>query len=171
MTYKTWGEVAEVWGWYRINGWFDEDERSLETGQFDIIEMARMDRECREKLEGVSFLMKMTNSEFYCTQCGNQGIPVWRKQNQQRESGHLKKLFCLHCQKETNHVEVRHGGSYQYSDFCKEFKYGNFTEDGQRKMTYRQFCASLRNRGVDDDDTKDKHKTSMVQVQSLSSEI
>lgn len=46
-------------------------------------------------------------SSFYCTECGNKGIPVIRKKGQLRKSGHLKKLYCLHCRKETNHVEIK----------------------------------------------------------------
>ncbi len=39
----------------------------------------------------------MTVSDFYCTKCGRKGIPIARKQGQQREPGHLKKLYCLAC--------------------------------------------------------------------------
>ena len=35
--------------------------------------------------------------EFYCTQCGERGIPVHRKYGQFREVGHLKKLYCKAC--------------------------------------------------------------------------
>ena len=65
-------------------------------------------------------------SEFYCTCCGKKGIPIARKPGQQREPGHLKKLFCLNCQEETNHVEIRPFGQYQYSDFKEEYDLGRF---------------------------------------------
>ena len=48
----------------------------------------------------------ITLSDFYCTKCGMKGIPVFRTIGQEREPGHLKKLFCLHCQEETNMAEV-----------------------------------------------------------------
>lgn len=48
-----------------------------------------------------------TISDFYCVECGNKGIPIGRRQDQQRERDHLKKIYCLHCQEETNHVEAR----------------------------------------------------------------
>ena len=75
---------------------------------------------------GGSFL-----SEFYCVECGRKGIPILRRPSQQREAGHLKKLFCLNCQKETNHAEVRPFGSYRYEDFIEEFKKGRFV-NGKR---------------------------------------
>lgn len=60
-------------------------------------------------------------SDFYCTYCGQRGIPLARKYGKAREPGHLKKLYCLHCKAETNHVEIRPYGKYTYEDFYKEF--------------------------------------------------
>ncbi len=54
-----------------------------------------------------------TISTFKCTVCGKEGIPISRKQSNQRESGHLKKIYCVHCKKETNHVEIR---EFDYTD-------------------------------------------------------
>lgn len=76
---------------------------------------------------------KMSQSRFFCTQCGKEGIPVQRKQGQMREAGHLKKLYCLFCGVETNHAEVREIGGYTYEDFQEEFNMGRFKEDGTRE--------------------------------------
>ena len=82
---------------------------------------------------------KLNNiSDFYCTKCGHKGIPVWRKNGQEREAGHLKKMFCLYCQEEENMVEVRQGGKYTLEDFWVEFTGGNFV-NGERQMPYKQF--------------------------------
>ena len=43
-------------------------------------------------------------SEFYCTKCGNRGIPIMRRKGAEREAGHLKRIFFLKCQKEWNHA-------------------------------------------------------------------
>lgn len=48
-----------------------------------------------------------TINTFVCSKCGKKGIPISRKQSKQRESGHLKKLYCVHCREETNHIEIR----------------------------------------------------------------
>lgn len=72
-----------------------------------------------------------TTSEFYCTYCGKRGIPIARKAGQQREPGHLKRLFCLTCQKVTNHAEIRPFGNYTLDDFNEEFELGRFV-DGQK---------------------------------------
>ena len=84
-------------------------------------------------------------SQFYCTQCGNEGTPVWRRKGAEREAGHLKKLFCLTCQKEQNHVECKPFTKYTYEDFITEFEYGNFTPEGQRKQTYGELRGLIHN--------------------------
>jgi hypothetical protein len=81
-------------------------------------------------------------SDFYCTYCGNKGIPILRT-NKAREPGHLKKMFCLYCQKENNMVEIKQNGKYTLEDFLLEFQNGNF-ENGERKLPYKQFISELR---------------------------
>ena len=84
-------------------------------------------------------------SDFFCTQCGGRGIPVWRKQSKAREAGHLKKLYCLNCGEETNHIEIRPFGGYTYEDFLVERNYGNFNADGTRKMSYGELRSKIHN--------------------------
>ena len=85
----------------------------------------------------------MQLSDFYCSQCGTKGLPVWRKGGAAREKGHLKKLFCLKCQKETNHIECNN--NYTSEDFYFEFNNNNFDEDGKRRMTYKQLRSVMEN--------------------------
>lgn len=75
---------------------------------------------------------KLYISDFYCTQCGNKGLPVMRRKGKDREPGHLKNLYCIYCKKEVNHAEVRPGGNYTLDDFREEFNLGIFVE-GKRK--------------------------------------
>lgn len=86
---------------------------------------------------------KTTTSEFYCTKCGERGIPIARKIGKQREAGHLKKIYCIKCKESVNFAEVRPFGEYNYEDFLLEFKYGNFDQDGNRKLPYKQFISTL----------------------------
>lgn len=99
------------------------------------------------KKGGVIFV-RQTNcvlSEFYCTQCGTKAIPVWRRKGREREAGHLKRLFCLTCNKECNCVEVKPFSKYNYENFCEEYEYGNFTENGERKFTYGKLKEMINN--------------------------
>ena len=92
---------------------------------------------------------KFNISKMYCTQCGQEGVSICRRPNQSREPGHLKKLYCIHCKKEINHVEIRSIFSdYNYEDFQLEMKYNNFNSDGNRKEPYRIFRGNLKRKGV-----------------------
>ena len=84
----------------------------------------------RNKRTPVTF----TISEFYCTKCGNKGVPIPRKASRHRERGHLKKLFCLHCKDNTNHVEIR-PFDYDKDEFLKDFKDGKFKEELVNEQT------------------------------------
>lgn len=93
--------------------------------------------------------MLITFSDMYCTCCGHRGISIPRNGNKFREPGHLKKLYCIHCGTEKNHVEIRPiYGHYNYEDFKLEMKYGNFDSEGNRKEPYRIFKNGLKKRGV-----------------------
>lgn len=47
-----------------------------------------------------------TISEMYCKEC-NSIATVPRKKNKQREKGHVKDLWCIHCKAITKHTERR----------------------------------------------------------------
>ena len=69
----------------------------------------------------------METHEFYCTCCGNRGIPIARNTASQRGRGHLKKLYCIYCKKEVNHYEC-----YNQKDvekFKRKFENGDFIEE------------------------------------------
>lgn len=82
-------------------------------------------------------------SDFYCTCCGNKNIPIARKLGHAREPGHLKKLYCLYCNKETNMAEIKPNGKYTLDDFWIEFNYHNFDENGNRKEPYKKFIQEV----------------------------
>lgn len=92
-------------------------------------------------------MAKMTTSDFYCVKCGTKGIPIARKNGQQREPGHLKRLFCLKCQMEINHAEVKQFGGYTLKEFNAEKDFGNFDDNGNRIMPYKQFIGELKQEG------------------------
>ena len=94
-------------------------------------------------------IKKMIMSNFYCTQCGNKGFSIWRKKGGEREVGHLKKIFCLHCQKETNFCEIKpFAQKYTYDDFLLEFNHGNFDKEGNRIQSFKQFKQQLRKENI-----------------------
>jgi hypothetical protein len=66
-----------------------------------------------------------TEHSFYCINCGNKGIPLQRPRGFRHEEMHRKKLYCIHCKQEVNHVECK------TFDEVEEFRY-NF-ENGVYK--------------------------------------
>ena len=89
------------------------------------------------------------SSDFYCTKCGKKTIPLARKVCMTREKGHLKKLYCYHCKREVNCVEVRGFGEYTIEDFRFEFDNKNFDETGNRVLSYGEFRAKMYDAGHD----------------------
>lgn len=87
----------------------------------------------------------ITDNEFYCCICGNKGIPIPRRKGAEREAGHLKKLFCLTCQRETNHCECRPWDGYTREDFWTEYYNGNFDKNGNRIRTYGELRRMINN--------------------------
>lgn len=89
--------------------------------------------------------VSIVTNDFYCVKCGGKGIPLPRRKGAEREAGHLKRLYCLSCQKEWNHVECRVFSHYTYDDFQVEMQYNNFDDEGNRKMTYGELKGRIHN--------------------------
>ena len=88
--------------------------------------------------------------EFYCCICGNRGLPIVRRKGAERESGHLKKLFCLTCNKETNHAECVPNTKYDKTDFWTEYYNNNFDKDGNRIRPYNELRRMINNGEIED---------------------
>ena len=87
-------------------------------------------------------MAKMKTSNFYCTKCGKQNIPIQRNDGREREGGHLKALWCLFCNERVNAVEIKEmDTNYTYNDFLNEFNLHNFDEEGNRKKSLKDFKA------------------------------
>ena len=83
--------------------------------------------------------VKTEESDFYCTKCGQFTYSIRRLKGQEREPGHLKRLWCPFCNEEHNCVEVRSSAyGYTKKDFDLEFAMGNFDKDGNRKRTFKE---------------------------------
>ena len=93
--------------------------------------------------------MKMIkDNEFYCVKCGNKGMNIIRIAGKERESGHLKKIWCFKCKEETNHVECKDFTHYTEEDFFFEFENNNFDKNGKRILPYGLFRDKMNKEGV-----------------------
>ena len=53
----------------------------------------------------------------------------------------MKKLFCLNCNKEVNHVEVVEHSKYNKAVFIDEYKSGNFDKLGNRVIPLKEWMG------------------------------
>ena len=100
--------------------------------------------------------------EFYCTRCGNKGISVVRDKKRSREKGHLKKLYCLTCKEEVNHVECSMALGYTYETFFDEYVSGNFAEDGTRVLPFKEW---MHNRKIAESSESDNEVEDEIDVE------
>ena len=78
--------------------------------------------------------MKYDVHDFYCLKCGKKGIPLSRKHGFQHERFHRKKLYCIFCGEEVNHIECK---SYEDVEIFKEnFEKGVYQDEAQDSLSY-----------------------------------
>lgn len=70
--------------------------------------------------------------DFYCINCGNKGIPVARCKGQLRGKSHLKKLYCINCHCEVNHIEIRTPDELE--KFKGDFKNGCYKKQAEESI-------------------------------------
>lgn len=75
-----------------------------------------------------------TEHSFYCLKCGNKGIPIMRSEAKRKESFHRKKLYCLYCKQEVNHIEC--ATSLDVEEFQKNFKKGVYADEAQASISF-----------------------------------
>ena len=68
-----------------------------------------------------------TEHSFYCINCGRRGIPVQRRDSHNHSKHHRKKLWCIYCGREFNHIECR--TDEEVREFREQFEAGVFKEE------------------------------------------
>lgn len=79
-------------------------------------------------------MLRYEVSEFYCMNCGNKGVPCLRRQDHRREAFHRKKLYCVFCKQETQHIEVKN--LEEACEFKAAFSEGRFKKENQESLEY-----------------------------------
>lgn len=77
---------------------------------------------------------KIEQHEFYCINCGKQGIPIWRKTGHMREKNHRKRLYCTNCRIAINHVEIV--TEDEAEQFKKDFADGKYKTEAAEQLVY-----------------------------------
>ena len=77
--------------------------------------------------------------EFYCINCGNKGIGLMRRQSFKHKSMHRKKLYCIHCKTEVNHVECKN--FEEVETFKENFAKGMYVDESKESISFvRNSC-------------------------------
>ena len=71
---------------------------------------------------------------FFCIKCGQEGIPIMRKQRHQRATFHRKKLYCPHCKLEINHIECK--TQEDVEAFREDFENGVYTDEVEESLAH-----------------------------------
>ena len=69
---------------------------------------------------------------FFCIQCGNEGIPIFRNQGHKHSRFHRKKLYCPHCKCEINHIECQ--TDEDVYEFKMKFEEGAFIDEVEESL-------------------------------------
>lgn len=72
--------------------------------------------------------------DFYCINCGNKGIGLMRKQGFQHEKMHRKKLYCMFCKKEVNHIECK--SMEDVEEFRLNFENGVYADEAEESVAH-----------------------------------
>lgn len=71
---------------------------------------------------------------FYCINCGHKGIPLQRRESHKHSKFHMKKLYCIYCGEEVNHIECR--TMEEVEKFKSNFSKGVYKNDAKNSLAY-----------------------------------
>ena len=79
-------------------------------------------------------MKQMDEHDFYCMKCGNKGIPLSRSHGHQHERFHRKKLYCINCHEEVNHIECKNQADVD--EFKENFANGVYIDEAEESISF-----------------------------------
>ena len=79
-------------------------------------------------------MSKYYSNTFWCINCGQETMPLMRKQGQGRNKFHRKRLYCYHCKIDINCVECR--SEIEIQEFKQDYQLGNFKAEAKESMKH-----------------------------------
>ena len=76
----------------------------------------------------------MALHDFYCINCGNKGIGLMRNQGFKHQGMHRKKLYCVFCKQEVNHVECK--TLDEIEEFRINFENGVYKDEAEESLHF-----------------------------------
>ena len=71
---------------------------------------------------------------FFCLACGEEGIPLARRQGHQYGKFHRKDLYCYHCRQDCNHIECK--TDEDVFEFKTNFENGVYKDEAEESLSY-----------------------------------
>ena len=78
----------------------------------------------------------------YCINCGKKGMPLSLNTCKQKEKFHRKKLYCLNCKTEVNHIECRN--QEEIETFKMNFALGLYKEEAAESLGFTEGITNGR---------------------------
>lgn len=75
-----------------------------------------------------------TVNDFYCINCGNKGLPIQRNKGFQHAKMHRKKLYCIYCKAEVNHIECKN--FEEVEEFKENFANGVYKDEAEESVSH-----------------------------------
>lgn len=72
--------------------------------------------------------------KFFCINCGQESIPLARNAGFKKGKFHRKKLWCIHCQQEVNHIECQTMDDVE--EFRLNFENGVYKDEAQESLSF-----------------------------------
>ena len=76
---------------------------------------------------------KVEVHDFYCINCGKKGIMLPRKVSMKHSRMHRKKLYCIYCKTEVNHIECR--TEEEIEKFKRNFEKGAYKDEADASIS------------------------------------
>lgn len=73
--------------------------------------------------------------DFYCINCGKKGIPIGRNKGHLREKFHRKRLYCIYCKQEVNHIEIK--SQEDKEEFLINFENGVYKSEAEESLNWK----------------------------------
>lgn len=74
---------------------------------------------------------------FFCLHCGQEGVPLARKQGHKHGKFHRKKLYCYHCKMDVNHIECK--SDEETYEFKINFENGEYVDEAEESLANVRF--------------------------------
>ena len=84
---------------------------------------------------------KIDIHDFYCINCGEKVYSCVRPQAHRREKFHRKKLYCPHCHKEVQTIEI--ANDFEAYEFKMAFEQGIFVQENIESQLFLNQNSSI----------------------------